>query len=73
MTEPEARAALAAFVAVGELERWIAEQPWQAVPGGWVVLEPLQGWRARVEVAPGGLCVLAPDGWGEPAVWFVPA
>ena len=28
MTEAEARAALRAFVAVGEIERWIAEQRW---------------------------------------------
>ena len=30
MTEDEARAALRAFVAVGEVERWIAEQRWEA-------------------------------------------
>ena len=34
MTEAEARAALCAFVAVGELERWIAAQRWEAIPGG---------------------------------------
>ena len=72
MTEAEARAALRAFVGDDDIERWIAEQPWQAVPGGWVVLEPFQGWRFRMEVVPGGVCVLASDGWGEPAVWFVP-
>ena len=32
--EAEARAALRAFVAVGEVEHWMAGQPWQAVPGG---------------------------------------
>jgi hypothetical protein len=32
--EDQARAALAAFDAVGEIERWIARRPWQAVPGG---------------------------------------
>jgi hypothetical protein len=29
--------ALRAFVAAGEVERWIAEQRWEAVPGGWRV------------------------------------
>ncbi len=43
MTEAEARVALRAFVGNGDIERWIAEQPWQVVPGGWMVLEPFQG------------------------------
>jgi hypothetical protein len=34
VTEAEARAALAAFDGVGGLERWMADRPWQAVPGG---------------------------------------
>ncbi len=72
MTEADARAALAAFESVGRLEAWIAVQPWQAVPGGWLVLEAFEGWRVRLTTAPDGLCVLASDGWGEPAVWFVP-
>jgi hypothetical protein len=37
VTEAEARAALRAFVAVGGIEQWIAEQRWEAVPGGWRV------------------------------------
>ncbi len=74
MTEAEARAALAAFDGLGGLERWIAAQwPWQAVPGGWTVPGDLQGWRFRVEPAPGGVRVVASAGGGEPAVWFVPA
>jgi hypothetical protein len=32
-----ARAALRAFEAVGEIEQWIEEQPWEAIPGGWRV------------------------------------
>jgi hypothetical protein len=63
VTEAEARAALRAFVGIGDVERWIAGRPWQAAPGGWTVPGELQGWRFRLEVAPGG---------GEPAVWFVP-
>ncbi len=47
-------------------------QPWQAVPGGWLVLEAFEGWRIRLKRAPDGLCVLASDGGGEPAGWFVP-
>ena len=73
MTEDEARAALAAFVAVGELEHWIAGQPWLAVPGGWVVPEPFQGLRFRVELVAGGVRVTAFMDNGEPAAWVVPA
>ena len=73
MTEAEARAALRAFVAVGELERWIAAQRWEAIPGGWTVAGELQGWRFRLETVPGGVRVVASAGGGEPAAWFVPA
>ncbi len=55
MTEAEARATLAAFVAVGDIERWIAEQRWEAVPGGWRVRERFYGWRFRVEPVAGGV------------------
>jgi hypothetical protein len=72
MTEEEARAALAAFVAVGGLEAWIADRPWLAAPGGWVVPEPFQGWRFRVEPAHGGVRVTAFMDNGEPAAWIVP-
>ncbi len=74
MTEAEARTALAAFDGVGGLERWIAEQrPWEGTPAGWTVPGELQGWRFRVEPAPGGVRVVASAGRGEPAVWEVPA
>ena len=73
MTEAEARAALRAFVAVGEIERWIAEQRWEAVPEGWRVRERLQGWRFRVEPVAGGLRVVMSVRGGEPAKWTVPA
>ncbi len=74
MTEDQARAALAAFDGLGGLERWIAAQgPWQATPAGWTVPGDLQGWRFRVEPAPGGVRVVASAGGGEPAAWFVPA
>ena len=55
MTEAEARAALRAFVGVGDVEPWIAAPPWQAAPSGWTVAGELQGWRFRVEPAPGGV------------------
>jgi hypothetical protein len=32
----------------------------------------LQGWRFRVEIAPGGVRVTAFMGKGDPAVWVVP-
>ena len=51
MTEAEARAALRAFVAVGGLAAWIADQRWEAIPGGWRVRERFQGWRFRGVVA----------------------
>ena len=72
MTEAEARAALRAFVGVGDIEPWIAGRPWQAAPGGWMVAGELQGWRFRLEAVPGGVRVTA-MGKGEPAVWTVPA
>ena len=72
MTEAEARAALRAFVGVGDVEPWIAGRPWKAEPGGWTVAGELQGWRFRLEVVPGGVRVVAAAGGGEPAVWFVP-
>jgi len=34
MTEDEVLVALRAFVAVGDGERWIAAQRWEAFPGG---------------------------------------
>ena len=74
MTEVEARIALRAFVAVGEIEHWIAEQPWEAAPGGgWTVPPDLHGWRFRVQPVPGGVRVTLCTGEGEPAEWTVPA
>jgi hypothetical protein len=72
VTENQARAALVAFDGLGGLERWIAEQPWEAVMGGWTVPGELQGWRFRVEPTPGGARVVASAPGGEPAAWFVP-
>ncbi len=72
MTEADARAALAAFDAVGEIERWIAQQSWEAVPGGWTVPGELHGLRFRVALVPGGVRVTASKGTGRPAVWTVP-
>jgi hypothetical protein len=34
VTEAEARVALRAFVGIGGVEPWIADQPWKAVAGG---------------------------------------
>jgi hypothetical protein len=39
VTEDEARAALAAFLAVGDIE---PAQPWEPVAGGWWVWEPFR-------------------------------
>lgn len=62
MTEAEARTALRAYVAVGEIERWIAEQRWEAVAGGWRVRERFQGWHLRVEPVAGALRVVMSAG-----------
>jgi hypothetical protein len=73
MTEPEARAALHAFVAVGEIEQWIADQPWEAVRGGWRVRGQFHAWRFRVEPVAGGVRVVMCGTGGQPADWIVPA
>jgi hypothetical protein len=74
VTEPEARAVLRAFVAVGDLERWIAAQPWEAVRGGWQVRGQFHQWRFRVEpVRDGVRVVMSVRGGEQPAAWVVPA
>ena len=73
MTEAEARAALRTFVAEGGIERWIAEQRWEAVQGTWRVRQRFAGWHFRVEPAPEGVRVVMSARGGEPAAWIVPA
>ena len=73
MTEAEARAALRAFVAVGEIERWIAERPWEATTNGWRVRGRLHNWRFRVKPVPGGVRIFMSAPGKAPAEWFVPA
>ena len=76
MTEAEARAALAAFEAIGEVEQWIAEQWWDPLPGGggWRVRGQLHGrWRFLLEPVPGGVRVVMRGVGGAPAEWTVPA
>ena len=74
MTEAEARAALAAFDAIGEVERWVAAQRWDAIAGGWRVRGQLHGrWRFRLEPVPGGVRVVMSSTGGAPADWVVPA
>jgi hypothetical protein len=72
VTEAEARAALRASVVVGEIERWIADQRWEAVPGGWRVREQLHSWRFRAEPVAGGVRVVMSARGGGPAVWTIP-
>jgi hypothetical protein len=73
MTEAEVRAALRTFVAAGEIEQWIAEQWWEAVPGGWRVRAQLQAWRFRLEPVRGGVRVTVCGTGGQPADWIIPA
>jgi hypothetical protein len=73
MTDAKSRAALRAFVAVGEIEPWIAEQPWEPILGGWQVRGQLQARRFRLEPVHGGVWVVMSARGGEPVMWFVPA
>ena len=78
MTEAEARAALRAFVGVGNVEPWIARQVWEATPSGWTVPMALEGWAFRLEPVPNRVSVIASAGSSrpraarEPGVWIVP-
>ena len=59
---------------MGEIERWLAEQPGEPAPGGgWAVPAGLHGGRFRLEPMAGGLWVVMSAAGGEPATWFVPA
>ena len=71
MTEAEARGLLRAYRGYGMVDRWIAEQPWQAAPDGWTVTGALQGWQFHVEVIPAGLRIRAGEPGAVPAVWIV--
>ena len=53
--EAEARAALRAVVAAGEIERSIAEQSWEPVPGGRRVRETFRCRRVRLDRVAGGV------------------
>ena len=71
----EARAALRAFDAMGDIEQWIAEQWWERLAGGgWRVRGQLHGrWRFRLEPVPGGVRVVMCGTGGAPADRVVPA
>jgi hypothetical protein len=64
---------LRAFVAVGEIEQWVAAQPWEAIPGGWRVRGQLHAWRFQVLPVAGGVRVVMSGIGGSPADWIVPA
>jgi hypothetical protein len=72
VTDAEARAALTTSNRVGGLEHWIAEQPWEAAPGGWRVLHPLHSWTFMVAPAGGGgVRLTAFMSGGSPATWII--
>jgi hypothetical protein len=48
LTEVQARAALRAFQAVGDIEQWIAEQWWEPLPGAVAAAR----WAAHVKAPP---------------------
>lgn len=73
MTEAAARAALRAFVGVGSLELWVADQHWEAILEGWQVRERFQGCAVLLERVAGGVRVVMSASGGEAMVWTVPA
>jgi hypothetical protein len=75
MTEAEARAVLRAYVAVGGIERWLAEQSWEQLAGsGWRVLGQLHDrWRFLLEPVAGGGVRVFMYADEPPATWVVPA
>ena len=74
VTEAEARAVLRTFEAMADVEQWIAEQPWELIPGGWRVRGRFHGrWRFRLEPVPDGVRIVMCGVGGAPAEWTVPA
>jgi hypothetical protein len=57
MTEADARALLHDCGGFGGLEAWIAEQPWQAEAGGWIVAGRVRGRSFRLEPFGNGLFI----------------
>ena len=50
MIEDEARRLLRDCGGFGDLEAWIAKQPWQAALGGWSVAGRVRGRSFRLEL-----------------------
>lgn len=72
MTEAETRAVLEAQVGIAVFERWIADQPWREVAGGWLVVGALGDWKFRLNFVPGGIQVSASTQTSKaPAMWTV--
>jgi hypothetical protein len=71
MTEADARTLLRNWPGLGGIEAWMAEQPWEATPGGWSVDGVLQGWRFRLALVGDGLEIIAGEPGVTPARWVV--
>lgn len=72
VTEAQVRNILETSMGVAIFERWIADQPWQKVAGGWRVTGTLSEWRFCLSVVPSGVQVSATSPRLEtPAVWTV--
>jgi hypothetical protein len=70
MTEAEARQLLRDCGGFGGLEGWIAEQPWEAAQGGWIVAGRVRGRSFRLEPFGTGLFITAvTPGGGAPGEW----
>jgi hypothetical protein len=72
LTEVQARAALRAFQAVGDIEQWIAEQWWERLAGGWRVRGQFQRWSFEVLPVRGGVRVVMGTPGERLADWIVP-
>ena len=72
VTEAEARAALAAFHAIGDIEQWIAAQRWEAArAAGGCGASFTADERFRLEPVPGGVRVIMCGTGGAPADWIL--
>jgi hypothetical protein len=69
MTEIEARALLRN--SDDGVEVWMADQPWEVAPGGWMVTSELQGCRFTVNPISEALRLTAWPPSGLPATWEV--
>jgi hypothetical protein len=57
---------------VGDVEQWIADQWWDAIPGGWEVRGQFHRWTFQLAPVPAGVRVLMSAAGEQRADWIVP-